>query len=151
MQARNIVIRGSLLALVLGGWLAWRASESNRPAWLTHWLAWMRAHLVPSNRTTTIVASILLGAYLLVAAWWIFKARRRQRYDDGLAVFCAFIVVGIVAIGAGVLALGWYFGSSITIQWTGACIVLPSIQIVGGLIAEGIKTLRKRREALAVK
>lgn len=145
MSARNVVIRGSLLVLLLGGWVVWKASASSHPAWVNHSLAWTRAHLLPSDRTTTIVASVLLAGYLLVAAWWIAKSRRRRSYNDGLAIFCALVLAGIVGLAAGVLALGWYLGSSLTIQWTGACIVFPSIQIVIGLIAEGIKSLRKRR------
>jgi hypothetical protein len=134
-----------MIVLLLGGWLAWKVSASSRPAWLNDSLAWTRAHLVPPDRTTTIVASILLTGYLVVAAWWIAKARRRRSYDDGIAIFAALALVGLVGLAAAVLALGWYFRSSLTIQWTGLSVVGASIQIVIGLIVEGIKALRKRR------
>jgi hypothetical protein len=130
------------MALLIGGawWLLYTYPRSTGGAF-----GWLRNNLGLTDLRLGIATAILLAVYLVILLWTLYSPWRSRRPDDAMAIGCiAFTAAGLAVVEL-VLTAAIYFKLHLLIIAIALCTFGPTIPIVIGLIAEGIKALRKRR------
>jgi hypothetical protein len=150
MQARSAAYRfGILAALLLGWWwihLGWWWIHSVHPQWLPSLKAWALSRPYFSDRAAAITGAALLAIFFALLMWGRFSPWRRRTMDSAMGEGCVtFAALGVAGLGV-VLAVAWFFHIRAIIWLIALMTVLPAIQLLLGLIYEGVKSLRKKRQ-----
>ena len=77
--------------------------------------------------------------------WTLYSPWRKHSPDDAMGLGCVFFAAAALGIVELILVAAIYFQLHFLILVIAVCIFGSTIPIVIGLIAEGIKALRKRR------
>src|SRR5262245_61623797 len=131
MRVPSIFVRVAILAVLALGWW-WLSSE--HPGWLTAAADWVRTRPWLSDPPLAAVSAFLLATYFALSLWWQFNPRRRRGVDSALADSMTVILVIILLALGTLLAVGWFFHVSALVKIVAALTILPTIQIVLGLI-----------------
>jgi len=114
---------------------------------LTDGLRALAARVTPNFVVgVAIVSEILLAILIGVLLWDRFiRLRHCRSYDEQMGRGITNALLVFVLAVAAVLAIGAFYRSRVIVLGIGYCTIGLSLWLVGGLITEGIKSLRKRR------
>ena len=130
------------MLLVAGWWWLRRA----HPAWASPFTDRLRNRPSPYDNQAALAGAIMLAIFIAACLWGRFSPRRSRGPDSAMGQGCVEIAaIALAGVGV-VLAIAWYFHIPLIIWMIAVATVLIGLQLVLGLIYEGIKALRKRRE-----
>ena len=117
--------------------------------WIRHpWLRpthWGRGFIDRYGLAIGIISAVILGAYFLylVPDWWQ-PNRMRKGDHEGMGLGCSQVAAIIVGILWLLLMVGLIFRIEFLTWIISVITLVPAFMIVGGLIHEKIKSLKKR-------
>jgi hypothetical protein len=91
------------------------------------------------------VAAVVLGLYVVAGAGVMVTSRKKGGPDAAMGIGCGYLVLGALLVAEAVLVAAVVFRVKALVVVMGVGVLGSAVMVVGGLMAEGWKAVRKRR------